>query len=556
MPANRPRLELIWPGKDQFLLTPAGDDGKPVWVSPEHPAAHEVRLTEFTGAYGEVKDTDPHADNLVFTGDSLDVLRVLCEVPEYRQQYRGKIRLIYIDPPFNSQQTFQHYDDWMEHSTWLSFMRDRLLLMKDLLAPDGSIWVHLDDSEVHRMRCLMDEVFGGQGFVASVVWQRVDNPSSRASSGIVPSHDTLLVYSPAGSGYRANQQTRVDVPSHYDRVDDEGRMYCNRALRKAGAASLRRDRPSMWFAIQAPDGTEVWPIKADGREGRWQWGAEKVTRDYEELDWLRNAKGGWEPHIRIYYDSESTVPFSTWWPYLEVGTNRISKLEVKAVIPGVDPFATPKPERLLQRVIQIGSQPGDIVLDCFGGSGTTAAVAQKMGRRWVTAELSADTVDEFIVPRLNKVIQGDDPGGITKNVGWEGGGGFRTVTVGPSMYEVTSVGVMLAEWATNGRFARAVAGQLGFTFQPDAAPLCGVRGRMRLAVLDGAVGPEEIREIVAGLGDSERVTVVAKVILPGAEEALSAASRGSKIRKAPRDLLADDLRRERRRRTQPKGAVR
>lgn len=152
-------------------------------------------------------------------------------------------------------------------------------------------------------------------------------------------------------------------------------------------------------------------------------------------------------------------------------------------------------------------------------------------------------------------MQGDDAGGITKDAGWEGGGGFRTVTVGPSMYEVTPVGVMLAEWATSGKFARAVAGQLGFTFQPDAAPLCGIRGRMRLAVLGGAVGPEEVREIVAVLGDSERVTIVAKVILPGAAEALAEASRGSKIRKAPRDLLADDIRRAKRRRNQQGGAA-
>lgn len=257
--------------------------------------------------------------------------------------------------------------------------------------------------------------------------------------------------------------------------------------------------------------------------------------------------GGSRGFQRKQHISDTGRVPDTWWPHEDVGHNRSAKNEIKALFAGVLPFSTPKPERLLQRIIRIGSNPGDIVVDVFGGSGTTAAVAQKMGRRWVTAELSPDTLDQFIVPRLTKVVDGDDPGGITKDAGWEGGGGFRTVEVGPSMYEVTPVGVMLADWATNGKFARAVAGQLGFTFQPDAAPLCGVRGRMRLAVLDGAVGPEEVRGIVGALADGERVTIVAKVILPGAEETLTGVSRGSKVRKAPRDLLADHVRRARRR---------
>jgi len=202
---------------------------------------------------------------------------------------------------------------------------------------------------------------------------------------------------------------------------------------------------------------------------------------------------------------------------------------------------------LIERIVHIGSNTDDIVLDCFAGSGTTAAVAQKMGRRWVTSEILPSTVEQFTLPRLTKVVAGEDPGGITKSAGWEGGGGFRTVTVGPSMYEDTPFGVLLAEWATNGRFARAVAGQLGFEFKDDAPPLCGVRGRMRLAVVDGTVGPEEIRQVVGALGEKERVTIVAKSVLPEAESTLAEVSPGSRIRKAPRDLLTSGARRMRRR---------
>ena len=147
------RLELVWPGKDKFLLVPKDVDGKPVWVERDHPAASEVRLTDVTGSVGEVPN-EPFNANLLFTGDSLDVLRVLTDVPGYRSRYRGKVKLVYIDPPFNTGQAFEHYDDWMEHSTWLSFMRERLLLIRELLAPDGSVWVHLDDAEQHRMRLL------------------------------------------------------------------------------------------------------------------------------------------------------------------------------------------------------------------------------------------------------------------------------------------------------------------------------------------------------------------------------------------------------------------
>jgi adenine-specific DNA-methyltransferase len=188
------RLELVWPNKDKFLLSPQDENGKPVWVERTHPAAREVRLPEFTEAVGEVNDERPESDNLLFVGDSLDALRILNESPAFRREYRGKVKLIYIDPPFNTGQTFAHYDDWMEHSTWLSFMRDRLLLMKELLSPDGSIWVHLDDVEQHRMRSLLDEVFGSEQFVTNIVWQKADSPRMDAQQ-FSSSHDTICVYS-------------------------------------------------------------------------------------------------------------------------------------------------------------------------------------------------------------------------------------------------------------------------------------------------------------------------------------------------------------------------
>jgi len=461
------RLELVWPGKDKFLLSPKDANGKPVWVEPDHPAAREVRLTDFGASHGQVDDTDPFWDNLLFTGDSIDVLRVLREVPEYARHYRGKVNLVYIDPPFNTGQTFTHYDDWMEHSTWLSFMRDRLLLIKDLLAPDGSVWVHLDDAEVHRMRCLMDEVFGAENFVAGFIWERTDIPAMQAM--VTMRHDHILCYR-MSSLFSANGFTSDEVPSHYDKTDKDGRRYCLRTLRMTGPGSQREDRPTMFYEVTAPDGTAVLPIRSDGSEGRWRWGPDRYAQDSHLIEWVRQTQG-WEPYRRIYPDAEKRTPPDTIWKYTDVGSNRIAKLEIRALFANVTPFSTPKPERLMERVIHIGSNPGDVVLDCFGGSGTTAAVAHKMGRRWVTAEILPATVAAFTAARLAKVVAGEDPGGVTQSVGWAGGGGFRQVTVASSMYEVTPLGVMLADWATNGRFARAVAGQLGFEWQSTHIPM-------------------------------------------------------------------------------------
>jgi|JI10StandDraft_1071094.scaffolds.fasta_scaffold61415_2 adenine-specific DNA-methyltransferase len=538
---NAPRLELVWPGKDKFLLVPKDETGKPVWVERDHPAASEVRLADLTGVVGKVPD-DPYAANLLFTGDSLDVLRILCEVPEYRAIYRGKVKLVYIDPPFNTGQAFEHYDDWMEHSTWLSFMRERLLLIRDLLSPDGSVWVHLDDAEQHRMRCLMDEVFATRGFVASVVWEKARG--AKGDTHISTSQDYLAVYALDRDLWK---RTRNLLP----RSESQEARYANpdndpRGPWRQGAdGTAKSGSDDLRFPITLPSGRVVRPPQGNF----WRFTQSRFETAVEEGRVHFGRKGDSMPVIKTYLAEikDGVVPHS-WWSSDEVGSNQEAKRDhLRKLFPGVIPFATPKPERLLQRVVHIASNKGDIVLDCFAGSGTTAAVAHKMGRRWVTSEILSSTVEQFTLPRLMKVVAGEDPGGITKAVGWEGGGGFQSVTVGPSMYEDTPFGVLLAEWATNGRFARAVAGQLGFEFQPDAAPLCGVRGRMRLAVIDGTVGPEEIRQIVGALGEKERVTIVAKSVLPQAETILSEVSPGSRIRKAPRDLLTSGARRMRRR---------
>ncbi|MCK5927962.1 MAG: site-specific DNA-methyltransferase [Nocardioides sp.] len=531
-----PRLELTWPNKDKFLLVPKDDTGKPVWVDRDHPAASEVRLADFTDAVGDVNESDPHANNLLFTGDSLDVLRILNEVPEYRREYRGKVKLVYIDPPFNTGQAFAHYDDWMDHSTWLSFMRDRLLLIRELLAPDGSVWVHLDDAEQHRMRSLLDEVFGPQNFITTVVWQKI-HARNNSAMHFSADHDFVIVYGRDARQWRPNRVPRTaKSDADFWNPDDDPRGPWRRSDLTASKAYREGH-----YEVTGPHGDVFKP-----RPGRpWAVSQEnfEALRADDRLWWGKTGRT-FPFQKRFQSELKDLVP-NTVWLHEDVGNNREAKGEVAKLF-GKDAFSTPKPERLLHRVIHIGSNPGDIVLDCFGGSGTTAAVAHKMNRRWVTSEILPETVATFTQPRLVKVVNGDDPGGVSKALDWSDGDGFRSVTVAPSMYEVTPFGVMLAEWATNGRFARAVAGQLGFDWQDDTPPFCGQRGRMRLAVFDGAIGAEEVRLALSALAEKERVTIVAQSVLPEAEEALAAAPKGSLIRKAPRDLLTTAAQRARR----------
>jgi adenine-specific DNA-methyltransferase len=350
-------------------------------------------------------------------------------------------------------------------------------------------------------------------------------------------HDLLMVYGKEAGRWRPNRMERTaKSDADFWNPDNDARGLWRRS-------DLTASKPYAdgHYEVRGPHGDAFKP-----RPGR-PWAVSQES--FEQL--LADNRIWWGKTGRTFpfrkrFQSElrGLVP-NTLWLHEDVGNNREGKQEISRLF-GKDGFATPKPERLLERILHVASAPGSAVVDCFAGSGTTAAVAHKMGRRWVTAELSPSTVEQFTLPRLRKVVAGEDPGGVTKSVGWLGGGGFRTVEVGPSMYEDTPYGVVIADWATNGRFARAVAGQLGFEWQPEAAPLCGVRGRMRLAVVDGLVGPEEVQQIVGALGEKERVTIVAKAVLPGAEDLLTKTSPGSRIRKAPRDLLTAGARRMRR----------
>lgn len=517
------RLRLSWVNKDQALV-PNGEGGYS-WVARDDPRVTEVRLLHCAGNYGAVaKSAD---DNILIHGDSYDALHALVRIPEYAARYRGKVKLVYIDPPFNTGQAFEHYEDALEHSIWLGMMRERLLLIRELLAPDGSVWVHLDDAEMAYCRVLMDEIFGRGNFITSIVWKRRNDPRNTATH-VSADHDFVLCYTKDISQSSFNQLPRTDeMDSAYTNPDGDPRGPWRR-----GDLAARNYYSKGLYSIITPSGRKIsgppsgsyWRVSEEelkrlDSEGRIFWGPDGASRPYLKR-YLTEVKGG-------------RVPSSVWHPE-EVGFVRNGKEEVRALIGDV--FATPKPERLLQRVIHIASDPGDIVLDCFSGSGTTLAVAHKMARRWVGVEMSGSTIDTYTRPRLEKVVLGDDPGGVTKSTAWTGGSGFRVLEVGPSLYEWDRQRVLLADWAKGDEFAQAIAAQLGFIYQPEE-PFAGRKGRARLSVIDGVADDVALEAIVSHLDEDERATVVAKSTAPGAADILKELSPGSRLLKAPRDLI-------------------
>jgi adenine-specific DNA-methyltransferase len=521
------RLELTWTNKDQRLL--AHEDGSYEWLPPSDYRVAEVRLLDNAGTVGETRaDRSRAKDNLLIRGDALHALTSLSELPEFVKELVGKVKLAYLDPPFNTQQSFLHYDDALEHSVWLTMMRDRLLRIKRLLSPEGSVWVHCDDYEQARLKVMMDEIFGPDRFVATIVWQKRYSRENRAAIGSV--HDYLVVFAPAGADWR-------DYRNRLPRDDKTSKQYRNPNNDPNGPwrvipLTAQGFRKNQMYTITAPNGKEHRPPK-----GRcWGMVEERFAELLEEGRIYFGKDGNSAPGtIRYLSEAEGLVPWS-WWPSDEVGHTDESKKEMLALFPGAEPFATPKPERLMRRIIAIGSSPGDTVLDCFLGSGTTAAVAHKMGRRWVGIEWSSENLDTFVIPRLSKVVNGDDPGGITEEEGWFGGGGLRILDVAPSMFHADGGVVVLADWATNGMLAEATAAQLGFEFESDP-PFTGRKGRTRLAVIDGLISID-VAELIAGsLGDDERAVVCGTAVDPAASKVLREARAGSSVRKIPASIL-------------------
>lgn len=439
--SKKQKLELTWVGKEKrHRLEPR--------ILLEDPAKSYRAKHTFT-------DTDLFDNHLIF-GDNLLALKAL------EQEFTGKIKCIYIDPPYNTGTEFTHYEDGLEHSSWLSMMRDRLMLLRRLLRPDGSIWIHLDDNEAHYCKVMCDEVFGRENFLCDVIWEkRYSPPPDTKEFGYI--HDHILCYRKTDAFKRFLLRTTEEQKARYTNKDADPRGPWKSM--DYTCRFTKDERPNLYYPIIRPfDGKAILPKKnrvwavsksvheKNEKEGRLWWG----VNGQNTVPSLKNFIADVMPGM---------MPMSIWGHKL-AGHNQEAKKESMALFPG-NAFSTPKPERLIELILHISTTPGDLVLDSFAGSGTTGAVAHKMGRRWIMIEL-AKHCRTHILPRLRKVINGTDLGGVTTLTGWTGGGGFRYYTLAPSLLQRDKWNRLVINQDYDGHMlARAVCKIEGFTFRPS-----------------------------------------------------------------------------------------
>ena len=435
------KLELTWIGKDQRpRLEP-----RILLEDPARSYHAKQRVTE-----------QDIFDNRLIKGDNLLALKAL------ESEFAGKVKCVFIDPPYNTGNAFEHYDDGVEHSIWLGLMRDRLEAIRRLLSDEGSLWITIDDNEAHYLKVLCDEIFGRKNFIASIAWQKVFAKKNKAQ--ISGSHDHLLVIAKDASRWKRNLLPREgSALSAFKNPDKDPR-----GLWQSVAFSVQSEdgdkRKAYRYPITLPSGRQVMPPA-----GRHWNGLPSRTEELRADNrlWF-GSDGDSPPRIKVFLSEvqDGIVP-DTWWGHEASGSNQDSKKEMLDLFPDMEPFGTPKPEKLLMRVLAIASNPGDLVLDSFAGSGTTGAVAHKMGRRWVMVEL-LDHCYTHIAPRLRKVITGQDPGGVTQATGWQGGGGFRYYELAPTLLATDRWGNLVINPEYDAAMLSAAMCKLeGFAYAPS-----------------------------------------------------------------------------------------
>ncbi len=427
--SNPQKLELTWIGKgDEPKLEPR--------ILIENP--------EFS--YGS-----PDTENMLIHGDNLLALKAL------EQEYAGKVKCVYIDPPYNTGSAFEHYDDGVEHSLWLKLMSSRLKILHKILANNGSIWISIDDNECHYLKVIMDSIFGRTNFISTVIWQKKYAPKSD-SKYLSQSHDFILVYAKNIEYLSLNRLPKTEKQtSRYKNLDNDPRGPWK------SSDTLRNEyREYAYFPINLPNGQIVYPPPGTS----WRYTKDKFKELIaDNRIWFGKDGSSRPAYKRFISEVSNTIPSTTIWLHNEVGHNDEAKKEVRN-FNKIDVFGTPKPERLIQRILHLATNPGDLILDSFLGSGTTASVAHKMGRKWIGVELGEHAITHCY-PRLKQVVNGEQ-GGISKSVNWKGGGGFKFYTLAPSLLNQDKFG----NWVINKEYnpdmlAAAMSKQEGFRYQPD-----------------------------------------------------------------------------------------
>ncbi len=386
--------------------------------------------------------------NLLVQGDNLEALKALLPY------YAGQVKCIYIDPPYNTGNESWVYNDnvnspemkaWLgkvvggeaedlsRHDKWLSMMYPRLVLLRELLREDGVIFINIDDNEVARLRCLLDEIFGSQNFIADIIWQKVYSPRMDAKS-FSNDHDTIIVYQKSDK-YQVNRvgfSQNAEQFAHFD--EKVKKFYRRRQWRKEGSGARREDRPNLFYPVKAPDDFEVLPYRPNGSEGRWRGDINHFNRLSKQgaIEWIK-ADAGWQIYVKQYQNENATKPPSTLWFHQEVGHNHEAVEELRSIFGNI-PFQTPKPTRLIQRILEISTRSNDIVLDSFAGSGTTGHAVLKQNiddggqRKFVLIEMEEKIAKSIAAERLKRVINGfNDEDGL--------GGGFRYCELGATLFD-------------------------------------------------------------------------------------------------------------------------
>lgn len=493
------KLELCWPGKD-------------IEVKPEP----RVLIEDPEKSYGE-SDTE----NMLIHADNLLALKAL------EQNFCGKIKCVYIDPPYNTGNAFEHYDDGLEHSTWLNLMKSRLELLYKLLSNDGSIWISIDDDESHYLKVFCDEIFGRKNYVASCIWQKIHSTKNDAKY-LSQNHEYILVYAKSIGSLELNLLQRTETMNNrYKNIDNDPR-----GPWQSGDLVANEERKNGYYDVISPSG-KVFNVP-QGKH--WVYAQDTMEKMIQENRiWFGKDGNAFPRKKRFLSEVQQGRKGDTWWSSDEVGHNQEAKREIIA-LNGNDIFATPKPERLIQRVIQLATIEGDIILDSFLGSGTTAAVAHKMGRKWIGIELG-NHANTHCLPRIKAVCDGTDQGGISKAVDWKGGGGFKFYNLAPSLLNKDKYN----QWVINPNYnadllAAAMARHEGFKYLPDES-IVWKQGYATenhfIFTTTNTITPDVVEQILSEMKPEESLRICCTAFIDGCNEI----SNRIEIKKIPEVLL-------------------
>lgn len=491
------------------------------WYGKEKQISIEPRILIESKELSNTK-YDSKTENILIHGDNLIALKAL------EKEYAGKVKCIYIDPPYNTGSAFEHYDDNVEHSTWLSLMKPRIELLRSLLSDDGSIWISIDADESHYLKVLVDEIFGRNNFIDEVVWQRSYSPINLKKT-ISRCHDNILIWAKNKSPeFEFNKLPRtIEANNRYKNLDNDPRGVWKSADLSVGPAV-----ESNIYEITTPTGRSVFPPK--GRS--WVLNKDRYQEFLDDNRIWFGATGNNVPSVkRFLSDTKQGIVAMTLWKREEVGDSQEGKREILALELGTV-FDTPKQERLIERILHLATKENDLVLDSFLGSGTTAAVAHKMNRRWIGIEMG-DHVYSHSKVRLDKVIDGTDKGGISKIREWQGGGGYKFYELAPTLINFDDFGepIINKEYSAE-MLASAIALHEGFTYEPSIEVFwkqSKANEKSFLFVTTRFISKDYLNRIKETMQDDEYLIIACKSF----DSECNHQFRNIKIKKIPNSLL-------------------